>query len=63
MSAKNVNNYSNYNWKTFRYIFGQLHKQKYKASKKQVLRLQLNEKSHELILKTKADLKGGDDDI
>ena len=40
MSTKNV---SNYKWKIFRDIFGQLHTQEFKATKKQ-MRLQLNEK-------------------
>ena len=39
MSTKNVNNY---NLKTFRDIFGQLHTQEYKATKKQTVRFQLN---------------------
>ena len=62
MSTKNVNNYK---WKTFPDIFRQLHK----ATKKQIVKLQLNEKKSkekldkiiELILKTKADLKEGPD--
>ena len=41
ISAKNVNNYK---YKTFHDIFGQLCTQEYKATKKQVVRLQLNEK-------------------
>ena len=41
MSTKNVNNY---NWKTFRDIFGQLQTQEHNATKKQIVRLQLNEK-------------------
>ena len=41
MSTKNVNNYKS---KTFRDIFGQLHTQEYKATKKQIVKLQLNEK-------------------
>ena len=57
---------------TFRDIFGQLHIQRYKATKKQIVRHQLNEKKskvsqtrlgNELIMKTKADLKGGRDNI
>ena len=39
MSTKNVNDYKQ---KTFRDIFGQLHTQEYKATKKQIVRLQLN---------------------
>ena len=42
MSTKNVNNYR---LKTFRNIFGQLHTQEYKTTKKQIVRFQLNEKS------------------
>ena len=38
MSTRNIN-------KTFRDIFGQLHTQKYKATKEKMLRLQLNEKN------------------
>ena len=41
MSTENVNNYK---WKTFLDIFGQLHTQEYKATKKQIVRLQPNEK-------------------
>ena len=41
MSTKNVNNYKQ---KIFRDIFGQLLAQEYKATKKQIVRLQLNEK-------------------
>ena len=41
MSTKNVNNYK---LKTFRDIFGQLHTQEYKTTKKQIVRFQLNEK-------------------
>ena len=41
MSAKNVNNYKQ---NTFLNIFGQLHTQKYKATKKKVVRFQPNEK-------------------
>ena len=41
MSTKNVNNYK---YKTFRDIFRQLHTQEYKTTKKQAVRLQLNEK-------------------
>ena len=41
MSTKNLNNYK---WKTVRDIFGQLHTQEYKATKKLIVRLQLNEK-------------------
>ena len=41
MSTKNVNNCKQ---KTFRDIFGQLHTQEFKAIKKQILTLQLNEK-------------------
>ena len=40
MSTKSVNNYKE---ETFRDIFGQLHTQEYKATKKQIVRLQLNE--------------------
>ena len=39
MGTKNVNNYK---WKTFRNVFGQLHIQEYKATKKQ-MRFQLDE--------------------
>ena len=39
MSTKKVKNYKQ---KTFRDIFGQLHTQGYKATKKQIVRLQLN---------------------
>ena len=35
---------NNYKWKTFRDIFGQLHTQGYNDMKKQIVRLQLNEK-------------------
>ena len=41
MSAKNLNNYKQ---NTFCDIFGQLHTQQYKVTKKKVLRFQLNEK-------------------
>ena len=41
MSTKNVNNYI---WKTFCHIFGQLLRQEYEATKKQIMRLQLNQK-------------------
>ena len=41
MSTKNINNYK---LKTFRDIFGQLHTQEYKTTKKQIVRFQLNEK-------------------
>ena len=41
MSTKNVNNCK---LKTFRDIFGQLHTQEYKTTKKQIVRFQLNEK-------------------
>ena len=41
MTTKNVNNFKE---KTFRDIFRQLHTQEYKATKKQIVRLQLNEK-------------------
>ena len=40
MSTKNVNNFK---WKTFFDIFGQLHTQEYKVTKKQIVRLQPNE--------------------
>ena len=66
MSTKNVNNYKS---KTFRDIFGQLHTQEYKGRKKQIVRLQLNEKKSKesqkrlKILKTKAYLKEGPDNI
>ena len=36
MSTKNVNNYS---YKIFRDVFGQLHKQEYEATKKQINKL------------------------
>ena len=36
MSTKNVNNY---NYKIFRDVFGQLHKQEYEATKKQINKL------------------------
>ena len=39
MGTKNVNNYKQ---KTFRDIFEQLHTQKYKAAKNQIVSLQLN---------------------
>ena len=53
---------------TFRDIFGQLHTQEYKATKKHIVRLQLKvkgkpDKINDLILKTKADLKVGPDNI
>ena len=35
-------NVGNYKWNTFRDIFGQLHTQEYKVTKKQIVRLQLN---------------------
>ena len=68
MSTKNVNDYK---LKTFRDIFGQLHMQEYKTTKKQIVRFQLNEKKskerpdkiNKLILKTKADPKEGPDNI
>ena len=64
VSTKNVNNYKE---KTFRDISGQLHTQKYKATQKQIVRLQLNQKKpdkiNELILKTNTDLKEGPDNI
>ena len=41
MSTKKMNNYKK---KTFRDIFGQLHSQEYKATKKKIERLQLNAK-------------------
>ena len=41
MSAENVNNYKQ---NTFLNIFGQLHTQQYKATKKKVRRFQPNEK-------------------
>ena len=41
MSTKNVNNYK---LTTFPDIFGQLHTQEYKTTKKQIVRFQLNEK-------------------
>ena len=41
LSTKNVNNYK---LKTFRDVFGQLQTQGYKATKKQIVRYQLNEK-------------------
>ena len=41
MSTKNV---TNYKWKTFLDTFGQLHTQEYKATKKQIVRFQPNEK-------------------
>ena len=41
MSAENVNNYKQI---TFCDIFGQLHTQQYKVTKKKVVRFQLNEK-------------------
>ena len=51
-------------------IFEQLHTKEYKATNKQIVRLQLNEKVkrkpdkiNELILKMKADLKGRLDNI
>ena len=37
-------NKSNYKYRTFRDIFGQLLKQENKATKKEIVRLQLNEK-------------------
>ena len=40
MSTENVNNYK---LKTFCDIFGQLHTQEYKTTKKQIVRFQLNE--------------------
>ena len=40
MSTKNVDNYKRH----FEIFFGQLHTQEYKATKKQIVRLQLNEK-------------------
>ena len=40
MSTKNVNNYQ---WNTFHDIFGQLHTQEYKATKKKIVKLQPNE--------------------
>ena len=42
MSTKNVNNYKQK--KHFVIFFGQLHTQEYKATKKQIVRLHLNEK-------------------
>ena len=64
MSAENVNNYKQI---TFCDIFGQLHTQQYKVTKKKVVRFQLNEKKskeikgkqdniNELIQKAKSDL-------
>ena len=47
MNPKNVNNYKR---KTFRNIFGQLHTQEYKATKKQIVRRQLNEKIFIIII-------------
>ena len=44
MSTKNV---INYKWKIFCDIFGQGHTQEYKATRKQIVRLQLNEKKSE----------------
>ena len=41
MSTKNVNNYK---LKTFRDIFGQLHTQEYKTTRKQIVKFQLNGK-------------------
>ena len=41
LRTKNVNNYK---LKTFRDVFGQLQTQGYKATKKQIVRYQLNEK-------------------
>ena len=41
MSTKNVNKYK---LTTFPDIFGQLHTQEYKTTKKQIVRFQLNEK-------------------
>ena len=70
MSTKDVNNYKQ---KTFCDIFGQLHTQEYKATKKEIVRLQLNKKNlkekgkpdmiNELTMKTKADLKKGPNNI
>ena len=68
MSNKNVNNCK---WKTFLDIFGQLHTQEYKATKKEDDETLVKwrevkgrpNKINELILKTKADLKEGRDDI
>ena len=37
--------WNNYKLKTLRDIFGQLHTQEHKATKKQVVRFQLNEKN------------------
>ena len=51
--------------KTFHDTFGKLYTQEYKTTKKQIVRLQLNEvkgkpdKNNELIMKTKANLKEG----
>ena len=53
MSTKNMDNYKQ---RTFRDIFGQLDTQKYKTTKKQIVRLQLK-------TKTKADLKERPDNI
>ena len=63
--------WNNYKLKTLRDIFGQLHTQEHKATKKQVVRLQLNEsnskgkpdKINDSILKTKDDLKEGPENI
>ena len=40
----NIKDVNNCKWKTFRDMFGQLHTEEHKATKKQIVRLQLNEK-------------------
>ena len=58
---------NNYKEKTFCDVFVQLHTQEYKATKKHIVRLKevkgKPDKINKLILKRKADLKEGPDNI